>query len=208
MVKVNGPMMSMSASGKLAGALVFATWKGRPYVRTLVTPSNPKSGGQLGVRAMFAFLAAAWAGIGGVAQATWQTLADQTTISPFNAFMSANQKLWRNFKGPGQSFPVTEAGSPGVYDNEAATGGIRQIDVEIEVTTLNDAWGVAIFRSDGAAFNTAFSNCIAVIPTESAAVFHYIDTPLVAGTYYYNFRGIDNDGTMNGEEGEVTAAAT
>jgi len=208
MVKVNGPMMSMDASGKLAGALVFSKWKGRNYVRSLVTPSNPKSGGQVGVRAMFAFLAQQWDGLGAPAKASWQTLADQTTISPFNAFMSANQKRWRNFLGPGQDYPITEAGTPGTYANEAATGGIRQIDIEIEVTTLEDAWGVAIFRDLTTAFSTAFSNCIAVIPTQSAAVFHYIDTPLVPDEYFYNFRGIDSDGTINDEEGEVSANAT
>ncbi len=208
MVKLNGPVMSLTASGSLGGALVYATWKGRAYARTLVTPSNPKSGGQTGVRAMFAFLAQQWDGLGAPAKASWQILADQTTISPFNAFMSANQKRWRNFKAPGQDFPITEGGTPGTYANEAATGGIRQIDVAIEVTVLADAWGVAIFRDLTTAFNTAFSNCIAVIPTASAAVFHYIDTPLVPDEYFYNFRGIDDDGTLNDEEGEVSASAT
>lgn len=38
--------MSMDARGKFAGALVFSGWKGRPTVRQLVTPANPKSIGQ------------------------------------------------------------------------------------------------------------------------------------------------------------------
>jgi hypothetical protein len=41
--KVNGPMFSLSASGKFADALVFTSWKGRPVVRQLVTPANPQS---------------------------------------------------------------------------------------------------------------------------------------------------------------------
>ncbi len=43
MAKVTGPLMSMDASGKFAGALVFTKWKGRPVVRQLVTPANPQS---------------------------------------------------------------------------------------------------------------------------------------------------------------------
>lgn len=208
MVKVAGPAMSLDASGSLASALVFSKWKGRNYVRQLVTPSNPKSGPQIGVRAMFKFLAQIWDGLSSADKATWEDLADQAVVSPFNAFMKANQTRWRNFEAPGKVAPITEAGTPGTYENEAATGGVRQVDVEIEVTVLQDAWAVAIFRDLTTAFNTAFSNCIAVIPTESAAVFHHIDTPLVPDEYFYNFRGIDSDGTLNAEEGEVSASAT
>ena len=46
MAKVKGPLMSMEASGKFGGALVFGTWKGRPTVRQLVTPTNPQTQGQ------------------------------------------------------------------------------------------------------------------------------------------------------------------
>ncbi len=46
MAKVSGPLFSMEASGKFAGNLVFGKWKGRPVVRQLVTPSNPRSAGQ------------------------------------------------------------------------------------------------------------------------------------------------------------------
>lgn len=46
MAKVTGPLMSMDASGKFGGALVFGKWKGRPTVRQLVTPANPNSAGQ------------------------------------------------------------------------------------------------------------------------------------------------------------------
>lgn len=46
MAKVTAPLLSMSASGKIGKAMVFATNKGRNVVRGLVTPSNPKSTGQ------------------------------------------------------------------------------------------------------------------------------------------------------------------
>lgn len=38
--------MSVDASGSYAGTLTFAKWKGRQYVRQLVTPSNPHSADQ------------------------------------------------------------------------------------------------------------------------------------------------------------------
>lgn len=46
MAKVTGPLMSMSASGKLGDAIVFSIWKGSAYVRQFVIPSNPKTGDQ------------------------------------------------------------------------------------------------------------------------------------------------------------------
>jgi hypothetical protein len=58
MAKVSGPLMSMDASGKFAGTLVFTRWKGRPVVRQLVTPSNPQSAGQLTARNAVRVLAA------------------------------------------------------------------------------------------------------------------------------------------------------
>ena len=46
MAKVSGPLMSMDASGKFGGAIVFSIWKGRNVVRQLVVPANPNSAGQ------------------------------------------------------------------------------------------------------------------------------------------------------------------
>jgi hypothetical protein len=59
MAKVQGPLMSMDASGTYAGTLVFAKWKGRAYVRNRVDPSNPRTQGQQDVRNAMRVLAAA-----------------------------------------------------------------------------------------------------------------------------------------------------
>jgi len=59
MAKVKGPLMSLEASGSIANTIVFSIWKGRPYVRQLVTPSNPSSAGQIAVRKILGSLAKA-----------------------------------------------------------------------------------------------------------------------------------------------------
>lgn len=46
MAKTSGPLMSLDASGSFAKTLTYAKWKGRNYVRHLVTPSNPQTVGQ------------------------------------------------------------------------------------------------------------------------------------------------------------------
>lgn len=50
MAKVQGPLMSMQASGTFANSLTFGTWKGRPVCRQRVDPSNPQSAGQEAAR--------------------------------------------------------------------------------------------------------------------------------------------------------------
>jgi len=46
MAKVTGPLMSMSASGKLGNALVYFPWKGISVVREWLKPANPQTGAQ------------------------------------------------------------------------------------------------------------------------------------------------------------------
>lgn len=63
MAKVTGPLFSMSASGTLGKALVFAGWKGIAYVRQWIKPANPQSGAQGDVRLIMGGLAKACAPI-------------------------------------------------------------------------------------------------------------------------------------------------
>jgi len=50
MAKVTGPLMSMTASGKLADTLVFFGWKGIAVVRQWLIPANPQSADQGDIR--------------------------------------------------------------------------------------------------------------------------------------------------------------
>lgn len=59
MVKVNGPFMSLDASGTLAQTLTASKWKGRNYIRQRVIPANPNTSGQQAVRSILGTLAKA-----------------------------------------------------------------------------------------------------------------------------------------------------
>ncbi len=50
MAKVTGPLMSMTASGKIADTLVFFSWKGIATVRQWIIPANPQSADQGDIR--------------------------------------------------------------------------------------------------------------------------------------------------------------
>lgn len=208
MVKVYGPMMSMDASGTIGKIATFSKWKGRNYVRSRVVPANPKSALQVSVRAMLRFLSQAWVNVGATPQGTWDDLAAADQISPFNAFVGRNGSRWREFQAPSQTYPAPETGTPPVATLDTATGGPSYIDLAFTVTTLNDCWGVAIFRSPTGTFATSRANCIAILEVDGTGALVYTDSGLAAGAYYYDARFFTKEGVLGAEEGEVTGTAT
>ncbi len=60
MAKITGPLFSLRARGSLGDTLVYARWRGIPYIRTYVIPANPQSLAQIEVRNIFRSLNALW----------------------------------------------------------------------------------------------------------------------------------------------------
>lgn len=208
MVRVNGPAFSLEASGQLAGALVFSKWKGRPYIRELVKPSNPKSGGQVGIRSMLAFLTKDWQNIGSTPQGSWQDRADAKVISPFNAYVGYNVARWRDFLAPTRTDPEGTADNQATLGTLAAVAGVRSITVTQPVTTANEGWGIAFFRSPTTTFSTSYDKCKHVGKISGTADVVFVDGPLAPGTYYYMIRPFTWDGQLGSESSEVNATVT
>ena len=196
MVKVNGPMFSLAASGTLADAITFSTWKGRPYVRERVIPSNPKSGAQLGRRAMFAFLTQSWSAIDAAPQATWQDLADQLVASRFNAYISANMAGWHNFLTPMEA----EDGDRGDNGSDnVLTGAVyeeNRIKLSLAGTGLAEAWGIAIFAKLAGAADVTVAECIIVEADTTIAAHTTFWTPPSLGRWYFNSITFSVDGAQ------------
>ena len=209
MVKLSGPMFSLGASGSLAKTITFATWKGRPYARELVTPANPKSGLQVGMRSMFGFLSQEWTFLTVGEQASWDALAEQLVASAFNGYMQRNQKFWRNFSSPSKDESRTETGTLGATPSTSAVAGVRSVTVTASVVTANDNWGVIIYRDLTTAFVPALSNAIKVGRVRTGATtFVFVDSPLVADTYFYNYQLFTDDGVIGASLGEDSAVVT
>lgn len=208
MARVTGPLLSIDASGSVAGTITFSKWKGRSYVRQRVIPANPKTPLQVSTRAIMGFCAKNWAGIGSTNQGTWQALADAIVASPFNAYTKANLTNWTQFFAPSQLTPITRAGTIGTGFSASATGGVGQITMDPALGVANASWGLLIFRSTTTAFATARDNLIGVILFDAAATFTFVDTGLAPDTYFYNFRAFTDDGLLGAEEGEVSATST
>ena len=204
MVKLAGPCFSMSASGKLGGVLVFSSWKGGPLARKLVTPANPKSALQVSVRAMLRFLSQDWVNVGSTPQGSWAPRAAAGNYSPFNGYISANMSRWREFQPPSQTDPAPETGTLPVATLDSATGGVHCMDVQYSVGTANDVWGMLLFRSPTAVFDTSISNLVRVLKVSGIGTFTYTDSGLEAGDYWYDARFFTTEGVLGPEEGEVT----
>lgn len=83
------PLIS-SMSGKTADA-VFATWKGRPYVRERVIPANPQTAAQTAVRNSLAELVAMWHIMDADLQTAYGLGAANLAISGYNDWVGRNR---------------------------------------------------------------------------------------------------------------------
>lgn len=203
MALVTGPLMSMSASGTLASAIVFSTWKGKPYVRRHAIPANPRSGKQLGFRAMLRFLSKYWASMPALQQGDWATDADTLHQSGFNRFVGKSQTRWRSMKAPGYDVYPDETGvapSAGVI---TATGGIREASLSIADGATAPDFGWLIFALLGGAPTPSLSNLVGVeLYTGTPTIF--VHTPIEAGAWHYKCIGF----LFTGLKGTVSLDAT
>jgi hypothetical protein len=90
MAKTVAPLLSFSAGGQIAKTQVYASWKGRPYVRRYVVPANPNSPAQQETRGAFKFLMNVWKFFPGSATGAWALYANGFRITDRNAFAKAN----------------------------------------------------------------------------------------------------------------------
>lgn len=207
MARVSGPLHSDTASGKFAGSLVFAHWKGRKYARSLVTPANPKSAKQVGIRSMLKFLAQAWAALT-TEKATWNALAATRNILPFNAYVGHNMSRWQNFQGPTLENPAAESSTGLTITTFATTGGVGQVSISATPSAATDLLAIAILRDTAEITVPDWTQCIGVLPGNGAGAVTMVDTPLVAGTYHYRAVALNTDGKVGTVKADQTGIAT
>jgi hypothetical protein len=208
MARVSGPLHSDTASGTFAKSLTYSTWKGRPYVRECVTPMNPKSAKQTGVRAMMSFLSQIWLGLSALNKATWDDLAAAKAISSFNAFVSECLSRWQLIKGPTEAYPAAEASTPLTVTTQTLTGAAGYATVAITPSGSTNIWALAIFRSTAEITAPSWANCVAVIPANGASLVSYVDSPLDAGTYHYRTAVMNVDGIIGTVKADATCVVT
>lgn len=195
MAKVDGPLFSFGASGSIADTMTFAKWKGRPYVRQHVIPSNPKSAAQVGGRVMWKFLTQQWAGMSTSDKNTWIERASAAAYSTFNAYMSYNMDRWT------ESLPVTQPYPAAGESNDelptAATISGTGTERSLSLTMPNGGtnWGVILYGADGEAPTGLKSQAIAVVATvpDATTVYPIQNVPVDYDTFAVRAFSVDGD---------------
>jgi len=157
---------------------------------------------------MFKFLSQNWAGLTAGNQATWETLAEQNSYSPFNGYMSRNQNRYRDFLSPTMEDPAAEVATPDGIPVIVATAGVRSITVAITPDGTDTNWGFAVFRQITTPVVPSFDNLVGVVLADGVNPVNFVDTPLEPDTYYYMARGFTEDGlwTVNSVEDSAVVA--
>lgn len=84
------PSVLVSEIRGKAGSVVFSGWKGRGYVRSLVTPANPNTNDQQGIRGVMRKIVAWWHDLDADVKAAIADIAEATDVSAFNLFVKRN----------------------------------------------------------------------------------------------------------------------
>lgn len=95
MARTTGPLLSLGGLGAIAKTQVYSTWRGLPYVRQYVVPSNPRSAAQTLTRSVFSFLNAVWKLSPSLVQAAWTANARGRPYTDRNKFIGDNVKVLR-----------------------------------------------------------------------------------------------------------------
>lgn len=205
MAKTVGGMMSLDASGKFAGTMVFSKWKGRPYARLLVTPANPNTAGQQGVRANMRWLGKRWAGLTEPQKATWDARATQNNYSAFNAFVSVNQGDFAQGFGDQREDPAEASDPPNAPTDADASVTGNQVTLTWTDPATGDVFGVIVWLSQTEGFTAAPANVKDIVDdgVEQSTI-----SGLETGTWYYRIAGFDFAGVIGTllDEGEFEIA--
>lgn len=104
MAKVRGPLHSMDLRGRMADGVVFGDWKGIPWMRTFVMPSQPRTQRREQIWRIIPQITRAWADLTDEERAGWEaysvqnkplnpTLGRKGNWTGCDAYVSANQVL-------------------------------------------------------------------------------------------------------------------
>lgn len=124
MARTTGALLSFGASGKIADTQVYASWRGIPYARRYVVPSNPKTPAQQKTRNVFKWANASWLFLPAIAKEPWMAYANGRPFVPRNGWVSRAVSLLR-----GQMDISPLEGSPGV------AGGLPSDDMQVTATS-------------------------------------------------------------------------
>jgi len=150
MAKVTGPLLSLGGSGSIAKTQVYSKWKGRPYVRRHVIPSNPDTAEQQLTRNLFTWLNNVWKNSPAGLTDPWDLYATGQVLTGRNAFVGQNIKAMR--VETDLELMVFSPGAKGGVAPSAVSAAGGALSIAVTVTppsiptgwTITAAWAAAI----------------------------------------------------------------
>jgi len=203
MASLKGPLMSFDASGQVGGAIVFAKWKGRNYVRRLVTPSNPNTLAQIGARAIVKFVSQDYANLSAGDIADWQALAVSDNITPLNAQLRDSANRFRAGDMGRQNTTDTAITTPNAPTAGTATALPAALRVGWTAPAANPGdYCYVLYASTVTGFTTSSATIRAIVAYAKTSV---DVNGLESGTpYYFRVRAT----TTSGQAGALLAQWT
>jgi hypothetical protein len=142
MARTVAPLLSFEGSGQIAKTQVYASWKGRPYVRRYTVPANPNSAEQQLTRNTFRFLTNLWKFFPGSAVDAWQAYADSNRFTDRNGFIKLNNGPLRE-EVDLLNMTISPAAKSGIIASAMVlTAGAGQITVDLTAPSLPTGWTV------------------------------------------------------------------
>jgi len=195
-VRVQGPSLAEAAAGGLGKALIFAESKGRRYVKRWAKPANPNTVYQIAMRAMEAFLSAAWNTMTIGMQNTWLTKQEPGALPAYNWFLRINLERWRSLKGPSAFYPPAETGTYSTWSAYTPTLQGRRVQLHINVTTLADQWAHVVYAQNSSFTTGAWHRLIHVWRTPTTGHYYFDHLKVPPGTWYYRSACVTREGKL------------
>lgn len=142
MARTVAPLLSFEGSGQIAKTQVYATWKGRPYVRRYTIPANPNSSEQQLTRNTFRFLTALFKYFPGSALNAWNLYADSSRITARNAFIKLNNGPLRTETTLDNLIISPSARSGLIASAINITPGVGTLTVDLTAPDLPTGWTI------------------------------------------------------------------
>lgn len=186
MVRVRGPSLAQAAAGGLGQTLIFSQSKGRCYVKRWAAPANPKSGGQLAVRACTQFISQQWHNFTTAEQATWNELAAQTNIPAYNACLAYNLERARRYLMPTAWNPADGTGATGSFSSPVLLAVGRQAKFQINITEVLQNFCFVLFKCPSGTYGQQWDRIVHYIPVLTTGIITYFYGPLPKGQHWFS----------------------
>lgn len=149
MAKIKFGMMMTDARGKLGGQ-VFSKNRAGAYVRTKVTPSNPRTSTQMASRSILGTLSASWSGLTDAQRRAWNSavndwqktdiFGDSRKPTGKNLFTGLNKELLQS----GQSQIALPPEKEVMPEVTISSANLLLVGEKFEIATSGDATGLKI----------------------------------------------------------------